>query len=282
MGWATITSRKDTMMIRSRSALLTRIVTMALVGGIVSRPAAAQQQHSLGRWVIDSKASLAWWQVNPHMNHLWGTTCPEEPSWRPGEGLSSGWSVTQRPEMRAGDAATYDTVHIPLYPRFKVRPVCTEAIQGTVSLPDTLHWRGVQGSIVIKSADIISGEGMRDTHTRDAVLQISTYPTVSFQLDSIINPVRRGDTVFTTGLGKLSLHGATKDVKAQIRSFPEAGGIRVLSRVAIPARSLVDDYGISKRAFGLGVMMDIWKEVYMGTDLVLRPEGQQGSDAHGN
>ena len=47
-------------------------------------------------------ASLVWWQVDPHYNHLWSTTCPNDPSWQPGEGRDAGWQVNYktRPVLR--------------------------------------------------------------------------------------------------------------------------------------------------------------------------------------
>src|SRR5882672_8525183 len=50
---------------------------------LLTGPAAA---HAQMRWVVDSRSSLAWWQVSPNLNHLWATTCPGDSSWRPGEG----------------------------------------------------------------------------------------------------------------------------------------------------------------------------------------------------
>jgi len=47
---------------------------------LAAAPLAAQT-----RWVIDRKTSLAWWQMDPHYEHLWATTCPADPSWQPGE-----------------------------------------------------------------------------------------------------------------------------------------------------------------------------------------------------
>jgi len=38
------------------------------------------------------------------------------------------------------------------------------------------------------------------------------------------------------------------------------------------ANELWSKYGISKQAMALGVGMGIWKQLWMGFDLVLRPE----------
>ena len=70
------------MMIRSRSVheLGQRTLAAALVG-LLTAVAGAPAQTA---WTVDPKASLAWWQINPHLGHLWATTCPQEPSWKPG------------------------------------------------------------------------------------------------------------------------------------------------------------------------------------------------------
>ena len=81
------------MMLGSRSlhSRLPRVLAAAALCALAAHDAQAQS-----RWTADKRASLAWWQINPHLNHLWATTCPEEPSWRPGEGRSGGWVIDPR------------------------------------------------------------------------------------------------------------------------------------------------------------------------------------------
>jgi len=74
-------------------------------------------------------------------------------------------------------------------------------------------------------------------------------------------------------------------VTAAVRAYPdsESGGTRVLARIGAPARSLVRDYwpqclGARACVFGLGVRLNIWKYIFMGADLLLRPvEAAQGN-----
>src|SRR5881628_844875 len=123
-------------------------LTVALVGPLAA--VADAQAHIV--WTVDRKASLAWWQVNPHFNQLWGTTCPAEPSWRPGEGRSAGWYTEEAMMARAskGFSNVSDTIHVPLYPRRRVRFVCSEAPQGQIVTPDTVRWRGARGQVVVQ------------------------------------------------------------------------------------------------------------------------------------
>src|SRR6266853_2667034 len=96
--------------------LLRHTLAAPLAGlGLLTVVAAA---HAQVRWTIDPKTSIAWWQMSPNLNHLWATTCPGDPSWRPGEGRSSGWNINPKLKLpRTGYANVDDTVHVPLFPR---------------------------------------------------------------------------------------------------------------------------------------------------------------------
>lgn len=226
------------------------------------------------RWSADPKASLAWWQVNPHLNHLWATTCPEEPSWRPGEGRSAGWVIDRSfAPAKQGFAGVPDTTIIPLYPRHKVRFVCSEAVTAEVIAADTTTWQGVRGRVVVKADALIGGETRRDTYAREAILQADRYPDIRFTIDSLVGATRQADTLRGTAMGVFSLHGVSQPMSVAIRAFPEAGGVRVLGKFHVAANELISVYGISKFALGLGVATAIWKDLYMGVDLLLHPGG---------
>jgi polyisoprenoid-binding protein YceI len=238
--------------------------------------AGAQAQH---RWTVDAKYSLAWWQVDPHLNHLWATTCPAEPSWRPGEGRSSGWTVESGndPRMDSYNARS-DTINVPLYPRLTARPFCKEAVQGQIVVADLTTGRGVHGAVTVKADSLVMGEERRAKWARDAAIQTSLYPDIQFRLDSLVNVSRVADTLLGTAMGALSLHGHEKAVSATVRAYPdsESGGTRVLARIREPARDFVSDFwpgclGWRACVFGLGVRTNIWKHMFMGADLVLRP-----------
>ena len=243
---------------------------------LVSGPAAG---HAQTRWTTDPKASLAWWQIDPHLNHLWGTTCPQEPSWRPGEGRSPGWHTETAMEAKAskGFADVSDTIHVPLYPRHEVLFVCTEAVEGQIVTPDTIKWRGARGQVVIKAKDLITGEAMRDVYLQEAVFMSSNYPEIKFTIDSVVNVTRQADTLHATALGTFVFRGVSKPMSANIKAFPEAGGTRVLAKFHMPARTLMSEFGIRLRILGLGVLMNIWKELFMGVDLLMHREGTGAS-----
>lgn len=248
-------------------------VLIALLGSL------ALEAQAQVRWTADRKASLAWWQINPHLNHLWATTCPEEPSWRPGEGRSGGWSISQalRPPKQ-GYAAVSDTTIIPLYPRPKVRSICAEAVTATITVDDTTTWRGIRGEVSVKADALVGGETRRDEYARDAVLETRKYPEVKLTIDSVVRVRERADTLFGTAIGVLHLHGVSQPVTAGIRAWPDAGGgLRVLGKFHIPAEDLVPVYNISSFALGLGVGVRVWRDLYMGVDMVVRPEGSEAN-----
>jgi hypothetical protein len=248
--------------------------TLVLVAGLVAVGAGARAQT---RWLVDSKLSLAWWQMSPHLNHLWATTCPEEPSWRPGEGRSGGWAIDKKLRTvysggTTGDQAVADTINVPLYPRPKAETKCTEAVAGELIVGDTTRWQSVRGLVVVKGAALVSGEHRRDAYARDAVLQTSRYPDIRFTIDSLVNVTRQADTLSGTALGVFTFHGAAQPMTATVRSWPVAGGRRVLAKFRIPAKRLTKDYGLSKFALGLGVGTKIWQDAFAGVDVLLRSE----------
>jgi len=258
---------------RSRRTLLRHAFGAALL--CVLTAVAAQAQS---RWAADPEASLAWWQVNPHLSHLWATTCPEEPSWRPGEGRSAGWAIGQTlSPPKGGYAAVSDTIHVPLYPRRKVRSVCTEAVTAVVVVADTARLQGIRGQVVVKANTLVGGDVRRDTYARQAVLQTDRYPDIRFTIDSLVSVSRQADTLKGTAVGVFTLHGVAQPMTAAVRAWPEAGGLRVLGKFRVPASELTSVYGLSRFALGLGVTTKIWMDLFMGVDLLLRPAAAGGS-----
>jgi hypothetical protein len=251
---------------RSLPGLRRRTLATVLVGFLVAVPAVPAQM----RWTVDPKTSLAWWQMSPHLNHLWGTTCPAEPSWLPGEGRSAGWG-SMSTATKTREAAVEDTVNVPLHPRLRVRPVCTEAVRGEVVVLDTVHWRGVRGAVAVRGDALITGLDLRDV-LMHRTLETTRFPEIRFTLDSLVDVTRQADTVRGTAVGVLLLRGHEKPCRAPFKAWPEAGGTRVLAKFRVTAPSLVLEFGMSRMALDLGVGTDIWKTLFMGVDLVVRPE----------
>ena len=214
------------------------------------------------------RESLAWWQLNPHLNHLWATSCPEDPSWRPGEGVSMGQAAAyvRSLQKRFGYAAMLDTI-IPLYPRRRVRAVCTEAVEADLVVGDTVRWQNVHGKIAIKTEKLLTGLRMRDEFAH-GLLEANRYPDITFQIDSLVN-VQPGDTIKAVAVGVLNVHGVNQPQRIPVKAFHEADGLRVQGQVKVPATDLTEVYGLSKLKLGLGVGLNLWKELHMGIDVVL-------------
>lgn len=231
-------------------------------------PGAVEAQTN--RWVVDPDRSLAWWQIDPHLNHLWATTCPEEPSWAPGEGRSAGWSRTvRRPPGYTGYAnKPSPPEHIPLYPRGTVTPVCTRAVTGTFVM-DTVAWNGVQGHVAVLANALITGETRRDAVARN-ILDTNNYPQIRFSVDRLAD-VQPGDTLRGTVLGTFELRGVQAPMRVPVKAWREAGGLRVVGQFKVPASDLVDVYEMSRWKLGLGVGTWIWHSLFMGIDAVLHP-----------
>jgi polyisoprenoid-binding protein YceI len=226
------------------------------------------------RWTVEPNTSLAWWQVDPHYNHLWATTCPADHSWQPGEGRDPGQYVDykNRPDLR--DNGGHEA-KIPLFPRHQVNAVCRTAVSGTVLIDgDTLHWSGVRGEITLNPDSLFSGLAFRDDFARSMVLSTGQYPRIRFVIDSLINVQKGpGDTLHATAVGSFNLHGVTQPMQAPVLAWRDPAGFRVQAAFDIDAQDLTNKYGMSKVALGLGVVLHRWKRVHMGVDVILRPQG---------
>ena len=245
--------------------------SLRLAASLVGMLAAVTAAPAQTRWTIDPKESLAWWQVSPHLNHLWATTCPQEPSWRPGEGRSSGWYINPDLKLpRTGYSNVQDTVHVPLFPRGQVTPVCVQAVHGEVVLSDTVHWRGAVGAVSIQGDALVTGEQMRDVAMHN-VMQTAQFPEVQFTLDSLVGMTKQGDTLRGSAVGTLTVRGVSKPTTAVMKVYPVGGALRVLVKWHIPAPEL-HELTPAINLFGLGVNTKIWKDFFMGADLVFRPE----------
>lgn len=246
-------------------------LTSLLLAGVLVQANAAQAQ---ARWTVAPRLSLAWWQVVPHMGHLWATTCPQDLSWQPGEGRTPGWALGKGPPPTNMNNVI-DTIHVPLYPRLEAKPICARALAGEFFMADRARWQGIRGQVTVRVGALVTGQRQRDEYARDEVLQARRFPEIRFTVDSVVVEAVNGDTLTGQALGTLVLHGVMQSVAADVRAWPDAGGVRVLATFRIPSSELSPVYRLSRLALGLGVGLKIWQWVYAGVDVVLLPdEGQ--------
>ena len=252
-----------------------RRFTLLLVGCLILACSTAARAQS--RWTVDSKSSLAWWQMSPHLGHLWATTCPGDSSWRPGEGRSSGWYINPKLKIPStGLAGVDDTVHVPLWPRPRVYQNCVEAVRGEVVAPDTVTWRGTLGTILVKGETFVTGETMRDLLMHQ-VMQTGQFPDMSFSLDSLTDLRHQGDTLVGKAIGVLTFRDQKYPVVAALKSFPNGSAMRVTGKWRMPARDL-KEMAPKLHYMGLGVNTNIWHDFFMGFDIIFvpAPTGSRG------
>ncbi|MBI4419409.1 MAG: YceI family protein [Gemmatimonadetes bacterium] len=236
------------------------LAVAAVLVSLTGVPMAAAQEVPL---VVDGRASLAWWQVNPYRYLLWGTTCPQDPSWRPGDGAS-----------QAGKAALLglpgpDTVNA-RHVRRRATTLCDDGVSGQLVAGDTAAWRSVRGTIVLRANALVSGLDMRDTYTRRVVLETARYPVIRFTIDSLVQ-VEGADSIRALALGTFELRGVKQPMTVPVRAWREVGGLRVRAWFGIPVRALAEQYHVSRAALGLAIQKGMWSSIEVGVDLVLRP-----------
>ena len=227
------------------------------------------------RYAVEHSTSLAWWQVDPHYEHLWATTCPADTSWQAGEGRDAGLYTNYKTRPTTYAAGTPDS-RIPLFPRDIVKPLCRNAVRGDVTVQDVDRWRGVSGTITVIADSLFTGLGFRDKYGRQAVLETGKYPVITFDIDSLTDvqgSMSRGDTLRGVAIGTFELHGVQHATRAPVKAWQDAAGFRVRAQFSVPALSLTQEFKMSKVALGMGVGMRRWKTVHMGVDLILRRVG---------
>jgi hypothetical protein len=70
------------------------------------------------------------------------------------------------------------------------------------------------------------------------------------------------------------MHGVTQPMRASVIGQPLAsGGMRVRGKFFVPTDELVPTYNLSLFHLGLGVGVRIWRQLWMGVDLLMQPEG---------
>ena len=239
---------------------------LALVGGeLLAGTSTASAQ--IIRYSAEPRASLAWWQVDPHYGHLWATTCPADPTWQPGEGRSPQYYVdyVRRPEIN--ESGRKDA-RIPLYPRKRIRYVCRSAVHAVVELSDTSTLKLASAQVSVLADSLVTGLDMRDAYARRMVLHTKQFPAIRFTVDSL-TAITLGDTLNAIAVGTFELRGVRQPMKSPVKAWREGGGIRVQSHFSIPAKSLIDVYEMPAMALGMGVRMGQWETVHMGVDMLL-------------
>lgn len=245
----------------------TKVRLWALLAFLFAFAATAQGQAT--RYAVEARASLAWWQMDPNFSHLWATTCPDDPSWQPGEGRSPGYYVDYYRRHKTAEAGVHDD-RIPLYPRTRIRYVCRQSVIGQFDVVDSATWSIKGGTISIFPDSLVTGLDMRDTYARKSVFQTRQFPMIQFTVDSLGNRVIRNDTLNALAFGTLDMHGVQKKMAMPLKAWNEGGGIRVQTKTNIPAKDLTKVWEFSPVALSMGVAQGMWDKLWFGVDVLLR------------
>ena len=237
------------------------------VGAAVILGTTPLEAQTTVRFSAEPRASLAWWQVDPHFGHLWATTCPDDPSWQPGEGRSPQYYVDYLRRIDIKESGGRDE-RIPMWPRKRIRYVCKPAVAAVVEVTDTVSLKLVSARVTVLADSLVTGLDMRDSYARNKVLHTKEYPAIRFDVDSLTN-VTHGDTLKATAVGTFELHGVRTPMTSPVKVWREGGGLRVQSHFTIPAKALVNVYNMSSLALGMGVRMNQWDTIHMGVDMLL-------------
>src|SRR4029077_3587086 len=138
-----------------------------------------------------------------------------------------------------------------------------------VVVADTVHWGGVRGTVAVRGDSLISGQAMRDV-AMHRVMETTQFPEVQFTLDSLVGLATQGDTLFGRAVGTLTLRGVPTPTTARVKVFHDAGKMRVLAKWRVPVLTLLK---LAPRLEYVSLAnTKIWKDFFMGADLLLRPE----------
>jgi len=238
---------------------------------VTALAASGLQAQANGRYQVEPATSLAWWQIDPHHGHLWGTTCPADPSWQPGEGRTGNTNINYKTRPRnISEAGRHDN-RIPLFPRDDVNAVCGTAVRGEINVTDARAWTISGGTIEVTADQVNTGLDLRDRFAHKAVLETARFPHIRFVIERLEKGTQVGDTIRGTAIGTLELHGVKQPMRAPVVAWPVAGGLRVQAQMQCNAEDLTDVYGMSKLALGMGVGLGRWKTIHFGVDVVLKP-----------
>lgn len=245
-----------------------RLLSFAILALLAPIHSAAAQQTS---YVLDRDRSLVWWQLDPNFGHLWATTCPNDPSWQPGEGHSAGYYINykKRPKIKLTNVAAGI---YPLFPRDTVRANCRTAVSGSFTTTDAKRFVLMKGNVVIQMDSITNGSDNRDSFAKKYVYSSGKYPTVQFTVDSLTNVAMSGDTINAVAVGTFLFRGVEKPTRVQVQGVKDPSGLRVRGLFAMPARELEDRYSVSKTVLSMGVGAKLWDTLFLGFDLILKQQ----------
>lgn len=136
---------------------------------------------------------------------------------------------------------------------FRVRATVVKDFTGTVAA-SRAHYTGtdlasVQGFVEFQVAEMRTGVGLRDRHTRTA-MAADSFPLIRFDLAGVQPAQQSGDTVPAVFWGRLTIRGVTREVRAPGAIVLGHGVLEVTATLSIDMR----DHGITPPVRMLGAL----------------------------
>ena len=136
---------------------------------------------------------------------------------------------------------------------FRVRATIVKDFTGTVAAARAQYTgtdlASVQGFVEFQVAEMRTGVGLRDRHTR-AAMAADSFPLIRFDLSGVEPAQQGGNTVPAVFRGRLTIRGVTREVRAPGAVVLGHGGLEVTATFSIDMR----DYGITPPVRMLGAL----------------------------
>jgi polyisoprenoid-binding protein YceI len=136
---------------------------------------------------------------------------------------------------------------------FRVRTTVVNDFTGTVAAARAQYTgtdlASVQGFVEFPVAEMRTGIGLRDRHTR-AALAADSFPLIRFDLTGVEPAPQHGDTVPAVFRGRLTIRGVTREVHAPGAVVLDNGALEIAASLSIDIR----EYGITPPVRMLGAL----------------------------
>lgn len=121
----------------------------------------------------------------------------------------------------------------------------TDSVSGSATVDGTSI---TKATITVQVADIATDSDQRDSYFRDSAMDTSAFPEATFELtEPIADAVPSGsETTTVTATGKLTLHGVTKDVTADLQVGLNGDGVDISGSIPVT----FSDYDVQAPSLG--------------------------------
>ena len=132
----------------------------------------------------------------------------------------------------------------------KVGGIC-KGVTGSFAVADAAAPEGTTGTISVPVAKMESGNAMRDEHMRKPEwLNAAAHPNITFAITKVSELKAAGTTATGKAIGRFTLNGVTKDIRApvEIKYAAEKNMVKITTDLKVPLL----DYGIKGSAGTVG------------------------------